>query len=141
MPQVDHVMEHKPAIGMHAVDKLGHRAKRGNDDGHPMPDTQVKLGLHNIIAAMDNQVHRKGRRGGPVRRRKAFAYYGQPFIETVECPLVLGRKTADDAGPAAGKNQFGAGGKKHRRRDKRQPQTAFKKRRHAAVVRCHGDRF
>ena len=124
MPQIDHVMEHQPAIVMHPGDKFRHRAERGDDNRHPMTDHHFEFVLEIGIAAMHDQIDGIGRRRVAclgLDRGKPRANLGQPAIKPLTGALVLRRKTADDASAATGEHQFRPGGQKHRRSDQWQP--------------------
>ena len=123
MPQINHIMEHQPAIAMNFGNQFRHRTQRSDDQRHLVFDTERQLFLDDPVCAVNNQIDPKGRRCPPHIRGdlvEARTDGHQPFLQPVQRALVFCRKRADDAGAAAGKNQIWARCQEHWRRHNRQ---------------------
>ena len=59
--QIDDVMQHDAAVGMHGVHHLGRRPQAGDHDGNPMLHAQRHVMFQSVVAGMHDLIHREGR--------------------------------------------------------------------------------
>ncbi len=115
-----HVMEHQPAIAVHGVDHVLHRAEAGDHDGHLFLDADRQIRLQARVGWVDDQVDGEGRR--LLQLRKARFDLLQPGAKAVAVTLVERGEAADDSIAAAGEHQRRVGNQEHRRGHQRQAQ-------------------
>ncbi|WP_333489943.1 hypothetical protein [Acidocella sp. MX-AZ03] len=118
---VDDIMQHQPAIAMHRLIHLRHRAERGDDDGHPIFHAQRQILLQARIGLVDDEIDREG----GVRVGQFRAQAGQPLFQHAGGTGIERGKGPDDAGFALRDDQLRPGDDEHRRGDGGQRQAGF----------------
>ena len=109
-------MEDEPAIGMHRLHDLAHRAERGDDDRHAPRDRHGEIRLHARIAPVHDEIDAERRR----IRRQPPGDLVEPGGIALGRALVQRGEGADHAAPAGLDDEIGAGDEEHRRRDRGQ---------------------
>ncbi len=123
---VDDVVQGYAAVGVGGLVDLLACAQRGDEDRHPPFHAGLEVLLQPRIGAVDDLVHRKGRRRpvgmGLIVPVEGFGDLRQPGIQLFLRAGIERRKAADDPGRTLGDHQIGIGDDKERRPNGRDAQ-------------------